>query len=243
VGVSPAALVQSLSGQGSLTGNNIIIKGVDAAKLAEAARGSFKPLERAGGLFTSFQEGSTRFDSLNAAFAITSGVVNFSEIKFDGVTSSIVSKGNLNLPRWTIDLTNTMTVKNTDIPPFDFKISGPLDNPLQTGGSIIENYLRDRAMKKVEKLIGNELEKHLGSELGGALGGVLGIPKKEQPTAPVTAPAETTEPQPVAPAEPAPAPAGTAPATPEEAIGNIIKDPSNIKTDDAVKALEGLFGQ
>lgn len=244
VGVSPAALVQSLSGQGSLTGNNIIIKGVDASKLAEAARGSFKPLERAGGLFTSFQEGSTRFDTLNAAFGITSGVVNFSEIKFDGVTSSIISKGNLNLPRWTIDLTNTMTVKNTDIPPFDFKISGSLDSPLQTGGSIIENYLRDRAMKKVEKLIGNELEKRLGSELGGALGGVLGIQKKEQPAAPVTVPAETTEPKPVAPApapvEPAPT---TPPATPEEAIGNIIKDPNNIKTDDAVKALEGLFGQ
>ena len=244
VGLSPAALVQSLSGNGSISGNNIVIKGVDAGKLAEAARGSYKPLERAGGLFTSFQEGSTKFDTMNVVFAISSGVVNFSEIKFDGSASSIISKGNLNLPRWTIDLTNTMTVKGTDIPPFDFKISGPLDRPLQTGGSIIENYLRDRAMKKVEKFIGKELEDRLGSELGGALGGVLGIKKKqEEPAAPTPNPTNTQDTVPVSTPvteEPAPAPA---PATPEDAIGNIIKDPNNIKTEDAVKALEGLFGQ
>jgi hypothetical protein len=116
---------------------------------------------------------------------------------------------------------------------------------LQTGGSIIENYLKQRAMKKIETEVTKQLEKHLGGELGGVLGGVLGIQKPK----PETAPVETTPQSETTPNEQAPAPAEVTPAeseapkTKEEAIGNIIADPQNIKTDDAVKALEGLFGQ
>jgi uncharacterized protein involved in outer membrane biogenesis len=212
-GVSPAALVQSLSGNGTVVGQNIVVKGIDAAALVETARGSFKPLERAGSLFGSFQKGQTEFTTLNIAYDITAGVVNFSKLNLDGPSAKIDSTGNVNLPRWTIDLKNTMTVKNTDIPPFDFVISGPLDNPLQTGGSIIENYLRERAQKKVQKLIGKELEKRFGIPMGGA-----------EETVPV--PADGT----VAPTE-----QPTAPATPKDALKNILGDPNT------QKAIEGLF--
>jgi uncharacterized protein involved in outer membrane biogenesis len=240
VGLSPAALIQSLSGNGNLNGQNIIVNGVDAGKLAEAARGSFKPLERAGSLYGSFQAGSTKFDTMKVGFDISSGIVNFNQINLNGPTAAIDSTGNLNLPRWTIDLSNKMTVKNTDIPPFEFKIAGPLDSPIQTGGSIIENYLKQRAQKKVEKLITKELEKRLGGDVGGALGGLLGIKKQEQPAA-APAPVETA-PEPNT--EPASTPSAPVPAaTPDDAVNNIISDPKNIKTEDAVKALEGLFGQ
>lgn len=249
VGLSPAALVQSLSGEGNVNGQNIIVNGVDAGKLAEAARGSFKPLARAGSLYGSFQAGSTKFDTLKVAFDISSGIVRFSKINLDGPTSTIESTGNLNLPRWTVDLSNKMTVKNTDIPPFEFKIAGPMDSPIQTGGSIIENYLKQRATQKVEKVISKELEKRLGGDVGGALGGLLGIKKQEQPQPQQpteTAPEQVTEPA-QQPASPAPVdnaqPEPTTNQAPSDAINNIISDPKNIKTDDAVKALEGLLGQ
>ena len=180
--------------------------------LLKPLKASFKPLERAGSLFGSFKDGQTQFDTFDAAYKITSGVADFSKLVFDGPRAKIDGRGNVNLPRWTIDLTNTITVKGTDIPPFDVTVKGPLDNPAQAGGNIIEGYLRDKAQKKVQKLIGNELEKRFGIPLGGA---------EPAPAPDATAPAA---------GDPAPAPVEeTAPQqqiTPEE---------------EAVKALQGLF--
>lgn len=161
-GGSVAALVNALSGKGEMAGRNIIIKGIDVAQLAETAKGSFKPLERAGSLFTTFQNGQTQFDTFDATFPIQNGIANFTQLIFDGPRAKIEGRGNVNLPRWTVDLTNTVTVKGTDIPPFDVTIKGPLDNPLQAGGNIIEDYLRAKAQKKIEKLLVNEIEKRFG---------------------------------------------------------------------------------
>lgn len=166
-GASPSALVKALGGKGDMAGSQIVIKGIDAAQLAETAKGSFKPLERAGNLYNTFQGGQTEFDTMDVAFAIQNGVATFSQLKLDGPRALIQGKaGNINLPRWTIDLTTTVTVKDTDIPPFDITVKGPLDNPLQAGGNIIEDYLRQKAQKKVEKLIGKELEKRFGIPFG-----------------------------------------------------------------------------
>lgn len=211
-GASPNALVNALSGDGVMKGKDIIVNGIDVAQLAETAKGSFKPLERAGSLFGTFKNGQTQFDTFDAAFGISNGVVNFTQLVFDGARAKIDGKGTVNLPQWTINLVNTITVKGTDIPPFDVTVKGPLDNPAQAGGNIIEGYLRDKAQKKVQKLIGNELEKRFGIPLGGA-----------EPTPDATAPAAGT-PDPTGMTAPAPAPAQT--TTPEE---------------EAVKALQGLF--
>lgn len=215
-GISPAALVYALSGKGNINGDNIVIKGVDAAKLAETAKGSFKPLERAGSLLSSFKDGQTAFSTFNADFTIASGVVNFSQIKFDGQQALLTSTGNINLPRWTIDLKNNMTVKNSEVPPFDFTISGPLDNPAQAGGSIIEGFLREKATEKVQKLITDKLGDKLGFPLGGAA-------KTATPEATKTPAAETDTT--VAPVE----------KTKEQKKQEQIQE--------GVKALQGLFGQ
>lgn len=160
-GISPAALVQTLNGAGSITGENIIVKGVDAAGLATAARGSFKPLERAGSLFGSFANGQTQFSTFESLFTAQNGVVNLSKILFDGDQASLNSTGTVNLPQWWIELNNSMTVKNTDIPPFDFTIKGPLDSPTQAGGAAIENYLRGKLQNKLDKVIDKQINKLL----------------------------------------------------------------------------------
>lgn len=192
-GLSPAALVQTLGGQGDMTGQHIVVKGVDAAQLAMAAKGSYKPLERAGSLFGSFGQGQTEFTTFNSAFIIENGIVNFTQIFFDGPKATLNSKGQVNLPLWTVNLTNSMTVKNTDIPPFDFTIKGSLDNPTKTGGDVINNYLKQKLQGEVSDL----LEKAITKKLGG----------------------------------------GTAPAT-----GGTTGGGQQINPDEAVKALQGLFG-
>ncbi len=220
-GLSPAALVQTLSGDGTISGENIVVKGVDAAQLATAAKGSYKPLDRAESLFGSFGNGQTEFTSMDSEFLIQSGIVNFKKMLFDGPRATLSSTGNINLPQWTIDLKNNMTVKDTDIPPFDFTIKGPLNNPSKAGGDVINNYLN----KKVNKLI----EKKLGKLLG----------VQDEPAAPQTVPQQdgaaviTTE--------------GAEVSSGGEATQTA---PAETKTDskaalkkEALKALGGLLGQ
>ncbi len=223
-GISPAALIYALNGKGSINGDNIVIKGVDAAKLAETAKGSFKPLERAGSLLNSFKNGQTAFSTFNADFTIVSGVINFSQIKFDGQQALLTSTGNVNLPRWTVDLKNNMTVKNSEVPPFDFTISGPLDNPAQAGGSVIEGFLREKANEKLGELI----EDKLGEKLGLPAGILTGKKPAAQQT-----PVST---------EKAPASSETsAPATEEAPLTKEQKKQQQIE--EGVKAIQGLFGR
>lgn len=222
-GASPSALVNALSGKGDMTGKGIVIKGIDAAQLAETAKGSFKPLERAGSLYNTFQGGQTEFDTMDLAFGIQNGVVNFTTLKLDGPRALIEAKsGNVNLPRWTVDLTTTVTVKDTDIPPFDVTVKGPLDNPLQAGGNVIEGYLRNKAQKKVEKLIGKELEKRFGIPFG-------------QPEAVAPAPAD------VAPA--ATGTEGVDAVAPEAPAAEPAPVKKQSKEEKALRALQGILGQ
>jgi uncharacterized protein involved in outer membrane biogenesis len=162
-GLSTSALVQTLAGKGTASGKNIVVQGVDAAQLAQAAKGSFKPVERAGSFLGSFGDGSTEFTDFNSEFVIQSGIVNFSKIYFDGPKATLNSTGNVNLPAWTVELKNTMTVKNTDMQPFDFTIKGPLDGPSKNGGDVLNDYFRSKVEKKVNTLIENKLGKVLGT--------------------------------------------------------------------------------
>ena len=226
-GASVANLVQTLGGNGTMDGKNIIVKGVDAAQLATAAKGSYKPLERAGSLFQSFQGGQTEFTDFNSEFAIQSGIVNFSKIYFDGPKATLNTTGNVNLPKWTVDLKNTMTVKDTDIPPFDFTIRGPLDNPANSGGDIINNYLQNKLEKKATKL----LEEKLGGKLGALLGGGSTTTTTDTPAAdaPLTDTTTTSDPA----ATPTAGEGATAPAETDKQKA----------AKEAVKALQGLFGK
>lgn len=216
-GASVANLVQTLSGNGALAGQNIIVKGVDAAQLATAAKGSYKPLDRAGSLFQSFQNGQTEFSEFHSDFAIQRGIVNFNKIYFDGPKATLNTIGTVNLPDWTVDLKNKMTVKETDIPPFDFTIKGSLDNPINSGGDIINQYLQKKLEKKATKL----LEDKLGGKLGELLGGVSPQKESAQETTKETTGGNEGSPE-----------TSTPPPTDKEEAAK-----------EAVKALQGLFGK
>lgn len=220
-GSSVANLVQTLGGNGTINGKNIVVKGIDAAQLATAAKGSYKPLDRAGSLFQSFQDGQTEFTDFNSDFTIQSGIVNFSKIYFDGPKATLNTTGNVNLPAWMVNFKNTMTVKETDIPPFDFTIKGPLDNPVNSGGDIINNYLQKKLEKKATKL----LEDKLGGKLGALLGG--GAAPTTDAAAPEAADDGTTATDPAA---------ATTPEAP-------VQTQKQKNAQEAVKALQGLFGK
>lgn len=164
-GISPAALVLDLGGTGSLAGQNVVLQGVDFRRFAEAMSSGTKPGDTVTGLWKSATSGGrTAFDTVDGAFTIEEGVATFTKMVMDGPEGSVSTAGNINLPRWTVDLKNTVTLKPAEgqseaPPPFDIVLQGPLDNPGQTfGQGLMQDYFQRKLNRKLEGLIGDKLK-------------------------------------------------------------------------------------
>ncbi|MGE4313063.1 MAG: AsmA family protein [Pseudobdellovibrionaceae bacterium] len=174
-GASMASLISNLNGNAKLNGQNVIIKGIDAAGFATAMGGSFKPVDRASELLgATLYKGQTEFTTITGNFPINSGIVSFTPLTLDGPKAMFDVTGKVNLPAWTIDAVNKITIKNSDVPPFELKIAGSLSNPTKAASSVLENYLQQRLKAKAtdylqEKGIADKINKKLGIPLlGGA---------------------------------------------------------------------------
>jgi uncharacterized protein involved in outer membrane biogenesis len=206
-GSSQQALISGLSGGGTTTGSDIVLDGFDLTRFGRAMSAENKPGDTLLGLYkTSIKGGSTAFDTMDGAYTINQGVVNILKLNLDGPTANVGTKGNINLPSWTIATDHTITLKGdaaAEVPPFTIKIAGSLDNPGQTfGQGLIQDYFNRKIERKIQNVIQDKLADELGGDdaLGNALGSLLGV-KKPAPKAPV-APAPSAQ-------APAPAPAST----------------------------------
>lgn len=195
VGLSSHALVSGLQGKASLDGNNVVMKGFDLAQIGLAFVDSGKPLDRLGSLVGgATQSGETRFDTIKGNYDIMQGIATISSMVMDGPAANIVSKGNVNLPAWTIDTIHTLTFKQAkDAGAFDVAIKGSLSSPANTFGKGLFNDVLTRRLqqKAVEKL-----PDVLGKDLSGKLQNLGILPQKQQaPTpAPTVDPATETAP-------------------------------------------------
>ncbi|MBL4588965.1 MAG: hypothetical protein JKY11_02660, partial [Alphaproteobacteria bacterium] len=162
-----------LTGVATIKGERIIINGVDITNFVRAMNGDFKGINSLLDISGALYKGKTQFDTLDAKFDITKGVVNFNPVTLDGPKARFDVTGNLNLPKWTIDIKNRATVKTKGdpIPPFDMSFRGSLDNPIKSSsGGALENMLQ-RKLKNIlnDKGITDKLNKKLGIDLfGGA---------------------------------------------------------------------------
>ena len=181
-GASQKVLVNSLSGKANLSGNKVVMKGFDLAGLAGALMESNKPLPRVQQILgASTRSGETAFDTVKGAYDIAGGVVNITDMQMDGPEALIVSKGNVSLPRWYMDTTHTITLRNADeVDPFDVAIKGSLDNPSNTFGSgLFDTFVRQRLQGKLAE----ELPGLLGDDVTDKLQqfGILPQAKKKEP--------------------------------------------------------------
>jgi len=183
-GLSQAALMSSLNGDGSLTGGKITMEGFDLARFARAMSIDNKPGDTATGLWkTSTKGGTTQFDRLDGVFDISDGVVKISKLDMTGPEANLGTVGQVSLPKWTIATTHKISLTEEDVPPFEVKISGSLDNPGNTfGQGAIQNYLQQKLKRKLGKVLGDKLDlgggdapieqqlfnKFLGDKLGGS---------------------------------------------------------------------------
>ena len=255
-GASAHDLVNALAGDAKLRGTNVVMKGFDLPKMAEALGGRDKLRSLASSLASSaVSGGQTKFDTINGDYTISKGVVTIDAMKMDSDTAVVTSTGNANLPTWYMDTTHTISLKTVpDMKPLSATIKGPLNKPLNSfGKGVYEDYIQDKFKSEVTDKLQNKLQEELGDKvpdlIGGDVGNALkqfGILPSKQDTAPVPAPEPTQAPvAPTAPTvEPAPAPkaAPAAPKkieTPEDAVKELLKGGS---PEEAVgNVLKGLF--
>jgi uncharacterized protein involved in outer membrane biogenesis len=214
-GGSVANLIQTLDGTGTMNGKDITVTGVDIVALSNAAGGSYKPLDRLGALSkTVGSSNQTKFDTFASEFAIEDGIVNVKKATFENSDATMNTTGNVNLPAWTLNLTNKLIMKSNEAEPITFTINGSLDNPAQSG-------LQNLLMNRVDKLINKD-----GTTLNKALGKLLGNKNVATETTGTDAAPATTD--------GAETPAAAQPAA---------KTDKEKAVQEGVKALQGLFGK
>lgn len=163
-GTSAAALVYDLGGQGTVTGSDIVLNGVDVTRFAAALSDESKPGDSVLGLWQgSTRGGKTAFDTLDGNYVIREGIVTIQKLDLDGPEANIATTGTINLPQWTLATKHKITVKPqgdvpADVPPFEMAFSGSLDNPAQTfGQGVLQDYLNRKISRKFEKMLGDKL--------------------------------------------------------------------------------------
>ncbi|MAF68192.1 MAG: hypothetical protein CMH25_02475 [Micavibrio sp.] len=186
-GASMKALMSNLNGNAKLSGSAIGVKGIDIAGLAGALSEDIKIGDTVTGvLSSSIYKGGTSFETLEGNFDIASGIVRLNPVYLDGAKARFDLSGIVNLPAWTLDVTNKVTVKNSDVPPFDMTFKGSLSNPKRLGGDVLEDYVQRKIERKLGKIIQDQ-------GLADKINNKLGIPllggSQQQQSAP-----DTTEP-------------------------------------------------
>lgn len=163
-GLSPAAFIYDLSGNGVMNGSDLVLEGVDVVRFAKALSDDSKPGDTVLGMWKgSTKGGETRFDTLDGAYTISEGIVNIQKMDLDGSRAAIQTTGNVNLPAWTIATKHKIIVKPVgdapqDVPPFEMSFNGSLDNPAQTfGQGLLNDYLSRKVQRKLNKLLSDKI--------------------------------------------------------------------------------------
>ncbi len=234
LGSSQRSMVNVLSGNGQVSGRDIVLDGFDLTRFVRAMDVNAKPGDSLLGLWKgSTKGGSTAFDTLEGAFTISKGIVDITAMDMDGKMAFLGTTGTVNLPKWWIKTDHTITLRdNEEVPPFEMSFDGSLDNPKQTfAEGPLNDYLGKKISRKLEKVLSDKLGKKLGNsdalggvisdavggDLGGALGGFLGglqQEKTQQPQQQSPAPVPANDNQPVPQSQE---------IKPEEAIEGLLK--------------------
>lgn len=159
-GISPAAFIHDLQGKGEITGEKLVLNGIDFVAFAQALSAETKPGDSLQSLWKgASQGGSTAFDRLDGEFVMTEGVVDLTKIALDGPQAYVETTGKVNLPKWSMATKHEITLKPpSTLPPFTMNISGSLDNPGQSfAQGALQDYLQRKISRKLEKILSDKL--------------------------------------------------------------------------------------
>jgi uncharacterized protein involved in outer membrane biogenesis len=229
------AMMSSLVGRGDFNFDDGILKGVNLTELASSASAALTTRKFSAAAFSSIAQ--TRFNELDAGFAMKDGVAVLTGMEIDagGMVISAGGAFDIGQQQLTLNLFPEFTDKKQGLNGYGLpiKLSGSW-----TGISFAPDWgwLADKATAAARGRVESEINDEL-QNLTGSIRDRLGIGGAKAPTTPAT-----PAPAPVPGETPAPLPApaeGQAPATPETAQQPSAED--RLKAE-AEKAFNRLFG-
>jgi len=173
--------ISNLFGNARLTATNGKISGFDLQKILNSLK-NIKNLDSfLKNLDSSFSGGETSFNELEIDTNIKDGIANITKCNLDVPSVNMAAIGNVNLPKYTIDVNSTINIDIKSMPSLKAHIYGTLDNPqhkLDTKAlqeHLIKNVLTNvidniRKNKKPEDILkgiiggGTENDKNLSPE-------------------------------------------------------------------------------
>jgi hypothetical protein len=129
-GTSEAAILAGMSGKGSLTMQNTVLKGFDLARLNARYTATENPGELVRLIQSSMASGATRVTSLNGDFDINNGVIAFDDLLIQSSAGNVRALVAADLPHWRLDVTASVRLAaESRAPTFDMTLAGPLNAP------------------------------------------------------------------------------------------------------------------
>ena len=210
-GGSEFELVSALSGNGSFSVRDGVVKGFDLKAFSD----QLKALDRAPDFVQLAQKslsgGETRFTSLTGTYTVSKGVLRSNDIKLQADAAAGTATAVVDLPPQQMDVKTMFRLsEHPNSPPVGVRLVGPLDNPRRI--LEIEEMQAYILQRMVERGVLRNFDKD--GKVQNLLNGIQGGGQ-----APAPAPASPTPDQSTAPA-PAPAPA---PVKPEDAVKGLLK--------------------
>ncbi|WP_375331917.1 AsmA family protein [Candidatus Tisiphia endosymbiont of Temnostethus pusillus] len=128
-GQSQLQYVSNLFGKATLTASNGKVSGFDLQKVLDSLK-NIRDLQTILKMLDGFfAGGETKFQKLAVDTEITQGIVNITNGKLDVASSEITVTGNVNLPKYTLDIDSVINVNINSIPPLKVRLYGNLNNP------------------------------------------------------------------------------------------------------------------
>lgn len=193
-GLSSAALISDLNGEGRVQIIDPALEGVDVTALYN----SVKSIDNFQGAITGLLQnttssGSTKFNSVDKKFQIVNGVIPIDNWDAHTDHAVMLSNGKLDFPNWKIDITNNIQIQDVDaLPSFGMRIYGPLDSPQTViTRQALQDFLQSKIGNKVrdvitDKLIGEDIQNKVKDKIGVGIGDLLPFGTKKNTAEPVT---------------------------------------------------------
>lgn len=208
-GASPFQIINTLSGDGQLKLRDAVANGLDLDALAAK-------FDRPNSLsdFTKILQqakagGTTTIGNVDVPVSIRNGIATIAQTAVKTQLTETTFGGTADLPSKTVNMGGQIRfTEQSNMPPLGLKITGPFSAPRKEFDSqSVAQFLiqkstakyQDKAVQKLDKLIGDKIPGGSNGQLGGAIGNLLGLPTSKAADVPaVPAPESTTN---IAPAE------------------------------------------